>query len=155
MSVNSPFINHKSIYLRTVSDQTLALAALSLASKVSEAPRRLRELIIPGYALIQGHKGTHPKLKIPSMEYDGLRASLVRVELLLLRVLGFDLRVSSPFDFLERYISRALEDYDSVAEEYEQSGKETMEEYGVGGLMDTSFARECGMKALQALVLHI
>lgn len=33
----------------TMDDETLALATVSLAAKVSEKPRRLRELLLPAY----------------------------------------------------------------------------------------------------------
>ena len=46
----------------------------------------------------------HPSktaLTIPSAKYDELRSSLVNAELILLRVLKFELRLSTPFDYLE------------------------------------------------------
>lgn len=53
----------------------------------------------------------HPgkaRLSYPSTKYDTLRASLVNAELLLLRVLQFDLRQATPFEFLPKLLKRSV-----------------------------------------------
>ena len=82
-------------------------------------------------------------LKIPSEAYDTLRATLVQAELALLRVLGFELRLPSPMDYLPRYLERAMEDVNDVGEDYEAWEKEARAEYGVveGGWMESRLGR--------------
>ena len=58
------------------SPQTLSLAALSLATKATESPRRLREFLLPAYALL--HPTADP-LTFPSTLYDALRGTLVEI----------------------------------------------------------------------------
>ncbi|KAL8827803.1 MAG: hypothetical protein Q9191_002960, partial [Dirinaria sp. TL-2023a] len=112
--------------------QTLALATLSLAGKATESPRRLREILLPAHRLL--HPPADPfqdTLKIPSETYDNLRATLVQAELILLRVLGFELRLPSPMEYLPRYLERAMEDLADAGEDYEGGGKDARAEYGV------------------------
>ena len=85
---------------------TLALASLSLATKATESPRRLREFLVPAHSLL--HAPPAPALTFPSARYDALRATLVAAELLLLRVLRFDIRLPLAFDYLPRMLERAL-----------------------------------------------
>ena len=88
---------------------------------------------------------------IPSTLYDDLRATLVQAELILLRVLGFELRISLPLDFLPRYLERALEDVVDACEDYDSWGKEEREEYGVlNDLTETGIGRACRTRALRA-----
>jgi len=126
--------------------QTLALATLSLASKATECPRRLRAILLPAHRLLhplppapntqsKTQHNTPPNplaapLTIPSETYDTLRATLVQAELILLRVLGFELRLASPMDFLGRYLERAMEGVEA-GEDYEGWGREERMEYGV------------------------
>ena len=139
---------------RSIVHKTLALATLSLASKATESPRRLRELLLPAHHLLhssspaQHGADANPEslsgpLKIPSEAYDMLRATLVQAELMLLRVLGFELKLPSPMDYLPRYLERAMEDVSDVGEDYEAWGKEYRAEYGVveGGWMGTRFGK--------------
>lgn len=66
------------------------------------------------------------KLTYPSELYDELRASLVNAELILLRILKFELRIPTPFEYLDDllrdyvYFSRTdkshFEDYVSVVD---------------------------------------
>lgn len=72
-----------------------------------------------------------------------LRATLVQAELMLLRVLGFELKLPSPMDYLPRYLERAMEDVNDVGEDYEAWGKEYRAEYGVveGGWMGTRLGK--------------
>lgn len=77
----------------------------------------------------------------------------MQAELILLRVLGFELRLSLPLDFVERYLERALEDVTAVGEDYEEWGREGKEEYGVVGGMDTGVGRACRSKAIEAWVI--
>jgi hypothetical protein len=97
--------------------QLSSLAAISLASKASEHPRRLREILVPAYqfrphrflkltlSIVNPDK---PPLTFPSDLYDSLRYSTVTSELILLRILKFELRILLPQAYLPRLISRVL-----------------------------------------------
>jgi len=54
----------------------------------------------------------------------------VQAELILLRVLGFELKLASPMDFLGRYLERAMEGVEA-GEDYEGWEREERMEYGV------------------------
>lgn len=70
---------------------------------------------------------------------------------MLLRILGFELRVPLPLNYLPRYVERAMEDIAGASEDYDSWGKEEKEEYGVvKDAMDTSFGRACRSKAISA-----
>ncbi|KAL8968738.1 MAG: hypothetical protein Q9183_002323, partial [Haloplaca sp. 2 TL-2023] len=129
--------------------QTLALATLSLASKSTESPRRLSSILLPAHALL--HPRT-PRLRIPSPEYDTLRATIVAAELVLLRILGFETRLSCPMDYLQRYLERVMEGVETVGEDYERWGKEAREEYGVvvGGVLESRMGRMCKSRVVEA-----
>ena len=141
-------------------DKTLALATLSLASKSTESPRRLREILLPAHRLLHPssaaqHNASDPltgPLKIPSEAYDILRATLVQAELILLRVLGFELRLPTPMEYLSRYLERAMEDVGDAGEDYEAWGKEERAEYGVveGGWIESGLGRRAREKAVNA-----
>ena len=148
--------------------KTLALATLSLASKATESPRRLRELLLPAHSLLHSlspaqHdadanlESLSGPLKIPSETYDTLRATLVQAELMLLRVLGFELKLQSPMDYLPRYLERAMEDVSDVGEDYETWGKEYRAEYGVveGGWMGTRLGKRASELVVFACVLTV
>ncbi|KAL8904926.1 MAG: hypothetical protein Q9207_002956 [Kuettlingeria erythrocarpa] len=131
---------------------TLSLATLSLAAKSTESPRRLSSILLPAYALL--YRPSTPassSLAIPSPKYDALRATLVQAELILLRILGFELRLPSPLDFLQRYLERAMEDVDRGGEDYDAWEKEAREEYGViDGVMDTRMGKACRTEVVEA-----
>ncbi|KAA8901373.1 hypothetical protein FN846DRAFT_988137 [Sphaerosporella brunnea] len=86
-------------------EYTLSLASLSLATKATESPRRLRELLLPAYALLNP---SDPPLTFPSALYDALRGTVVTAELLLLRVLRFDIRLPLAYDYLPRMLEKVL-----------------------------------------------
>ena len=147
----------------SVVHKTLALATISLASKSTESPRRLRELLLPAHRILHPSSPAQhyvdPRanplsgpLKIPSAAYDVLRATLVQAELILLRVLGFELRFSSPMDFLSRYLDRAMKAVSDAGEDFEALGKEHRAEYGVieGGWMETGLGRKAREQAVYA-----
>ncbi|KAL8873204.1 MAG: hypothetical protein Q9174_001287 [Haloplaca sp. 1 TL-2023] len=101
------------------------------------------------------HRQSHvanPLEPIPSPEYDNLRATVVAAELILLRVLGFETRIPSPMDYLQRYLERAMEDVDTVGEDYETWDKEATEEYGVvvGGISESRMGRICRLRVVEA-----
>ena len=116
----------------------------------------MREIIFPAHRLLHRRNGasTDPidqPLVVPSTIYDSLRATLVQAELMLLRILGFELRIPLPLDYLPRYFERAMEDVISASEDYNSWGTEEKEEYGVvKDAMDTSFGRACRTKAISA-----
>jgi hypothetical protein len=90
-------------------------------------------------------------LTVPSQTYDTLRATLVQAELIVLRVLGFELRLPLPLDYLPRYLERAMEDVAKAGEDYDTWGKEEKEEYGVVNVaMDTGIGKDCKAKAISA-----
>ncbi|KAI9824551.1 MAG: hypothetical protein M1832_001640 [Thelocarpon impressellum] len=130
---------------------TLALTSLSLATKTTEAPRRLRELLLPAHRLLHNHSQGR-SLTIPSPTYDALRASLVRAELLHLRTLKFELRAPLPLAsaFLPRYLSRALALLSSTSvsgegegTDYDDLDPEQAAEDRILPLSDTALARAC------------
>ncbi|KAI4186388.1 MAG: hypothetical protein LQ346_005688 [Caloplaca aetnensis] len=131
---------------------TLSLATLSLASKSTESPRRLSSILLPAYALLYPPATqAFSSLTVPSPKYDALRATLVQAELILLRILGFQLRLPSPLEFLQRYLERATEDVDRAGEDYDAWDKEAREEYGViNGVTDTRMGQACRMRVLEA-----
>ena len=129
--------------------KTLALASLSLASKSTESPRRLRELLFPAHRFL--NPSAAEPLRAPSALYDTLRATVVQAELMLLRVLGFNLRLVLPFEFMSRYLKRAMAEVADFGEDYESWGKEEREEYGVvGDVMETGIGRACRSKVIDA-----
>ena len=97
-------------------------------------------------------------LTIPSSHYDNLRATLVRAELIHLRVLKFELRLPSPFEYLPRYLERALDipniglESEETLEDYDSWGRERKEEDGVVDLMETRAGRAARAKVVEACV---
>ena len=117
----------------------------------------MREILFPAHHLLHrynpasGSDLVAKPLTVPSEIYDKLRATLVQAELILLRVLGFELHVPLPLDFLPRYLERALSDLCDVGEDYESWGDEEKEEYGVlKGPLETAIGRACKAKAVAA-----
>ncbi|KAL9052314.1 MAG: hypothetical protein Q9206_004357 [Seirophora lacunosa] len=126
---------------------------LTPPSKSTESPRRLSSILLPAYTLLHpsSSPSDDPPLTIPSSNYDALRATLVEAELILLRVLGFELRLPSPLKFLQRYLERAMEGVHGVGEDYDAWDKEGREEYGaLDGLMETRLGRRCRAKTVEA-----
>ncbi|KAF4313938.1 hypothetical protein GTA08_BOTSDO00512 [Botryosphaeria dothidea] len=95
-------------------------------------------------------------LTFPSPTYDALRSGLVRTELILLRVLKFELRIPTPFDFLPGYISQVMRDFDigdtstDAAHGFDRRSKEKKEAAKITDIMDTGIAKACKTKALFA-----
>jgi len=90
-------------------------------------------------------------LMVPSETYDILRATLVQAELILLRVLGFELRIPLPLDYLPRYLERAMGDVAEAGEDYDAWANEEKEEYGVmKSAMDSGIGKACRAKAVGA-----
>lgn len=116
----------------------------------------MREILFPAHRLLHQHNGgsadpINQPLVVPSATYDSLRATLVQAELMLLRILSFELRVPLPLDYLPRYLERTMEDVAGASESYDSWGKEEKEEYGVvKDAMNTSFGRACRSKAISA-----
>ena len=121
----------------------------------------MREFLLPAHRLLHGLDQTCPSssnpivkpLSIPSEIYDNLRATLVQAELILLRVLAFELRVPLALDYIPRYLQRVLEDIAGAGEDYDAWGKEEREEYGVIMGMDTGIGRACRARAVEACVV--
>ena len=137
--------------------KTLSLACLSLATKSTEAPRRTRQLLLPAHRLL--HQGsaesevrqTIQTLQVPSTAYDVLRATLVQAELMLLRVLGFELRVSLALEFLPRYLERTMEDIAGAGEDYGCWARDEKEEHRVvGEVIETGIGKACRAQAISA-----
>ena len=117
----------------------------------------MREILFPAHRLLHQYDGSSDSnpinrpLSVPSAMYDTLRATLVQAELMLLRVLGFELRLPLPLDYLSRYLDRAMGDVASAAEDYDSWGKEEKEEYGVlQDSMETGLGIACRAKAVGA-----
>ncbi|KAI9820698.1 MAG: hypothetical protein M1827_005067 [Pycnora praestabilis] len=135
---------------------TLSLACLSLASKSTEAPRRLREFLLPAYRILHFRNAAAESLTFPSNKYDSLRATVVQAELILLRVLKFELRIILPFEFLPRYLDRTIGGINTGGagwggtEDYDGFGKEHRDEYKIVDLMETGTGRACRARAVEA-----
>lgn len=116
----------------------------------------MRELLFPAHRLLHQYNEASSDpidqpLIVPSTIYDSLRATLVQAELMLLRILGFELRIPLPLDYLPRYLERAMGDVTDASENYDSWENEDKEEYGVvKDAMDTSFGRACRSKAISA-----
>ena len=116
----------------------------------------MREILPPADRILQHSRGNaspddQDRLTVPSRLYDDLRATLVQAELVLLRVLGFELRLPLPLDYLARYLERALQPYSTAAEDYDSWSREERAEYGiVGNVMETSLGRKCRDRAVEA-----
>ncbi|KAJ8102052.1 hypothetical protein POJ06DRAFT_76094 [Lipomyces tetrasporus] len=97
-------------YPELIDEYSLSITCLSLATKSTESPRRLRELLVPAYHLLHGSSA--PRLTFPSHAYDALRAGIVHFELVLLRILDYDTGIrtalSSNFSLLERTLDRGI-----------------------------------------------
>ncbi|KAF3911362.1 Cyclin-T1-2 [Dactylellina cionopaga] len=128
---------------------TLALTCLSLSTKSTESPRRLRSLITPAYSLLHP---SSPPIRVPSHLYDTLRATIVTAELHLLRILKFELRVAIPHDYIPRMLDAAL----SIipGEDYETLPTEKMEEDKVSKAADTFLGRQCAGLATKCLARY-
>lgn len=75
----------------------------------------------------------------------------MQAELILLRVLGFELHLASPLEYLPRYLARAVEDVERVGEGFDDWDRETKDEYGVlGGLMEGRVGRACRGRVVDA-----
>ena len=129
------------------SPQTLSLAALSLATKATESPRRLREFLLPAYALL--HPTADP-LTFPSTLYDALRGTLVAAEFVLLRVLRFDIRLPLPFDYLPRFLDKTLSSLDG-ADHLDHLADDEKDEICVVDVRDTVLGRRAWALAGRAV----
>ncbi|KAK9457649.1 hypothetical protein V1511DRAFT_494205 [Dipodascopsis uninucleata] len=78
-----------------IDDYSLVVCALSIASKTTEASRRLRELLVPAYHLVHGESAS--RLKFPTDRYDSIRAGVVFFETILFRILDYDVSCYTPF----------------------------------------------------------
>ncbi|CAO3650263.1 unnamed protein product [Mucor hiemalis] len=76
-------------------EELLTLTCLQLACKVTEVPRKVRDLVNVGYRYYHPNGAT---LNIEE-KYFKMRSSLVTSELLLVRALGFDLEIELPFAY--------------------------------------------------------
>ncbi|KAF2200509.1 hypothetical protein GQ43DRAFT_417868 [Delitschia confertaspora ATCC 74209] len=159
------YVNHFSKYVKlanptevlpSLDTLTVALAALSLASKSTEAPRRLREFLLPAWRIINSHKPSEEPLLIPSNLYDTLRSTLVQAELILLRVMKFELRKELPFEFASRYLARSMDQINARSDgwletdDYDGYSGKQKAEYNIVDLMETSIGRICKLKVLEA-----
>jgi len=92
----------------------------------------MREILFPAHQLLNRNPSDPAvaQLTVPSTKYDVLRATLVQAELLLLRVLGFQLRIPQPLDYLPRYLQRAMDGIADAGEDYGSWENEEKEEYG-------------------------
>ena len=116
----------------------------------------MREILPPAERILQHSRGNpspndQGRLTVPSRLYDDLRATLVQAELVLLRVLGFELRLPLPLDYLARYLERAMQPYSIAAEDYDSWSGEERAEYGiVGNVMETNLGRRSRDRAVEA-----
>ncbi|OCK80456.1 hypothetical protein K432DRAFT_425724 [Lepidopterella palustris CBS 459.81] len=156
------YVNRFTKYTRSaeavpaLDSHTLALSSISLASKSTGSPRRLRSLLVPAHRLLHSASPNSTPLAIPSTLYDTLRHTLVRAELILLRVLKFELRIPLPLEFLPRYLDRTIGELNvegggwGGTECYEEFEKDRREEFQVMSLMETGVGMACRIKAVEA-----
>lgn len=112
--------------------------------------------MLPSHALLNPSPPS-VRLSYPSELYDSLRASLVQAELIVLRSLGFELRLQTPFNYLYRYVARAVSslggERDKIAvEEWDDLSTNRREEYKIVELEDTGLGKDAAALALKALV---
>lgn len=100
---------------------------------------------MPAYTL-QHPTATEP-LTFPSPLYDTLRSTLVTAELLLLRVLRFELRVPLPYEYLPRLLEKAL----TLSEQLASASAEDRLESRVVDLKDTALGRAVWVKVGDAM----
>ncbi|KAL1629806.1 hypothetical protein SLS56_005202 [Neofusicoccum ribis] len=142
--------------LPDLNEHMLLLACLSLGAKATEAPRRVREFLLPAWRLMHMGKPATTPLICPSPTYDALRSAFVRTELILLRILRFELRVSTPFDFISGYMIGVMCDFDvgdsslDAADEFDARSKEYKEGNRIVDFMETGIAKDCKTKAMAA-----
>ncbi|KAF3088765.1 Cyclin- protein fam58a [Orbilia oligospora] len=117
---------------------TLALTTLSLSTKSTESPRRLRALITPAYSILHPNV---PPIEVPSHKYDTIRGTIVTAELHLLRILKFELRHALPHDYIPRILDKSL----SIVpgEDYDRQDDDRKEEDGIMKSQDTFLGRQC------------
>ncbi|KAK6360234.1 Cyclin- protein fam58a [Orbilia blumenaviensis] len=125
---------------------TLALTSLSLSTKSTESPRRLRALITPAYSILHPNA---PPITVPSHKYDALRSTIVTAELHLLRILRFELSHPLPHDYIPRILDKSL----SIipGEDYERQDDDRKQEDGIVKSEDTFLGRQCMNLATRCL----
>ena len=75
----------------------------------------------------------------------------MQAELILLRVLAFELHLPSPLEYLQRYLERALEDVENVGEAFDEWDQDAKDEYGVqSGIMEGRLGNKCRQRAVDA-----
>ncbi|KAI8848011.1 cyclin-like protein [Chytridium lagenaria] len=87
-----------------LASSTVSAAALSLACKQTEAPRKLRDIINSCYWVSHRHaeNGTQ-YLKTDEQRYWDLRSSVISAEHILLRCLSFNTTVDCPYPWILTY----------------------------------------------------
>ncbi|KAI9009226.1 cyclin-like protein [Hyaloraphidium curvatum] len=103
-------------------DYLVATAALDLACKTAETVRKIRDVINVGWFVLHPED---PYLPI-SDQYHALRDSLVNAELIMLRVLRFELQVDLP----HRWIARTVHEIWCRETEPYSDSRRGREEYG-------------------------
>ena len=80
-----------------------ALAALFIATKIEEQPRKLRDTVSTFDYVKKIHKG-HPRpipvLVFGSMSFTSLKKDTINAERYIMKVLGFSLNVDLPYKYL-------------------------------------------------------
>ncbi|KAJ3299276.1 Mannose-6-phosphate isomerase [Borealophlyctis nickersoniae] len=89
--------------------QLLATTALHLATKQCEVPRKLRDVINVGYWTVHQQDGSDRYLNITE-EYWAIKESTFASELVLLRVLGFDLNVDTPYPHIVSVMDELIDE---------------------------------------------
>ena len=88
--------------------QSTAQAAVFLGAKISETPRRIRDVLAVFYRMQQRRRGvSRPEhLDRSSVRYGNMKSDLVKHERLILRELGFYLHVEHPQKFLLYFVQQ-------------------------------------------------
>lgn len=137
---------YRSIIL--TSAKTLALSAILLATKATDSPRRSRHILLPAHQILNPRD---PPLTFPSHKYDAIRDTLVQGEIILLRVLQFQIRLLLPYDYLPKMLLKTLGTFDT-AQDYNEYTRSECEEHKVVKLKETGLGEAAARLVQKALV---
>ncbi|KAI9681339.1 MAG: hypothetical protein M1817_002622 [Caeruleum heppii] len=130
---------------------TLSLSALLLASKITSAPRRPLDIILPAFQILHtpahprsiDSKDGHPPITTvdPSSKlYDTLHRTLLHAETLLTLTLGSKLREQTAFAFPPTYLTNGLRG--TSGEGLSDATPEWKDEWRIIDVMDTNLGRK-------------
>ncbi|XP_070561019.1 cyclin-L1-like [Ptychodera flava] len=84
--------------------ETLAMACINLASKIEEAPRRVRDVINVFHHIRQKRNNRTPNPLVLDQNYINLKNSVIKAERRVLKELGFCVHVKHPHKMIVTYL---------------------------------------------------